>query len=262
MAEIYGYVYKTTIKTNKGTFYYWGQRTMAAENNSNKEYVYCGSGRILKDYLRKFNKTCYRLKPEHLIELGITKTILEYCITNQEDLNLLEAKYVNPHLGKKYCWNLIEGGGQGQPTKKMRKILSESHKGLKWSEKRWAAENKRKELGLVSANKGKKRTIEQKRAISERLKGKPGKNKGIKFSEEIKKKLSEIRKNSPKAQKYINIKCIEWNETFKNMNDLRIKYPNLNIYALNYAFRHSKIYKKLHWEFDINPLYTYHKKEA
>lgn len=250
----YGYIYKITINKDNKQFFYFGQR-LVARDLLDFRYIYCGSGRIIKDYVRSKGYCINRLTEKHLIDLNITKEILEYCYTNQEDLNKLEAKYVNCHLGEKTCWNLIEGGGQGQPTDKMREILSKAHIGLKWSEKRRKAENRRKELQLPHGNKGKIRTLEQRKHISDGHKGLPGKNKGIHFSEKIKSKLSKIRLNSKKVNKYINITCKEWNETFTNLYDLKQKHPEINTGSLNYSLRHSCFYNNLHWTFKINPLF-------
>lgn len=255
MIEPYGYIYKTTIKTSKGVFYYWGQR-LIKQDMENVSYIYCGSGRIIKDYVRKHGYIHTRLKEKDLIELNIKKEILEYCYGTKEDLNGMEKKYIEPHLGKDYCWNLISGGKNVKFTNDLRKRLSESHKGLKWSEKRRAAECKRKELNLPHGNKGKTRTLEQRKRISEAHKGLTSANKGNKYSDELKKRLSEIRLNNIKICKYINIRCIETMECFKNIHDLKINHPEFHVEYLLKRIKCNKTYKGLHWVYDINPEYS------
>ena len=76
---------------------------------------YIGSGKILKDYLKKYPNDYYR-------------KILNF-YNSREELNLAERVLIAPHLGKFYCINLVGGGKAGTPTEQIRKAISIANTG-------------------------------------------------------------------------------------------------------------------------------------
>jgi len=153
----YGYIYKTTIQTSKGEIIYFGQH-----KKSHFDKNYYGSGRKIGDWFKK-HKNDFKDK--------IKVELLEWAYSLNE-INNLEAKYVEPHLDKEYCWNLRNGGNQVGFTEEHRKNISE-------------------------ANKGKIRTDEMKEKQRQAMLGKPGPRKGVIISEETKRKMSISAKNKP-----------------------------------------------------------------
>ena len=103
-----GYIYKIIIPTSDGLRYYWG-RKKATKIQTN----YFGSGVKLKAWVK--SKTNGKTtSPQSMSiktakELGLIREIVAYAKTLDE-LYKLEEKTIAPHLGKEYCWNLIEGG--------------------------------------------------------------------------------------------------------------------------------------------------------
>lgn len=109
MAETFvGYIYKITIPTSNGLRYYWG-RKQATKIQPN----YYGSGVKLRKWIEsKTNgkiKVSYSMSVKVAEELGLKREILGYAKT-LEELYQMEKDIIAPHLGKDYCWNLIEGG--------------------------------------------------------------------------------------------------------------------------------------------------------
>ena len=106
---MYGYIYKTTIvnpTSELNGYYYIGQKVAdhIVEN-------YYGSGPTLKEY---FNTVVNRVKCNkiHLDEaekLGLQREILATAET-REELDELEAGYVNPELSNPRCLNRMTGG--------------------------------------------------------------------------------------------------------------------------------------------------------
>lgn len=103
-----GYIYKITIPTSEGLRYYWG-RKQATKIDIN----YFGSGVKLKKWIAsKTNGKItapYSMSVKIAEELGLKREIIAYAKT-LEELYKLEEEAIAPHLGKEYCWNLIEGG--------------------------------------------------------------------------------------------------------------------------------------------------------
>ena len=199
------YIYKLTfLKGSIKGCYYIGKRTstirkkkMEWANFSNpiewaKNDVmfdnYCGSGRIPKDYFKKYGK-----------EFGVTfnKEILYFSDTFEEN-SLLEQKII----GDKYetdpmCVNLVKGGMCGDPSKmdaeerknKYKRVLTEEGR------KRLSEFHKERCSKIPMPWKGKKKTEEEKKKISLNLKKyyseHESHNIGRKMSEETKKKLSK-----------------------------------------------------------------------
>ena len=113
---MFGYIYKTTItnpKSSLNNHFYIGQKqsTKIIEG-------YYGSGKKLRDY---FNKNCKRkwsrtIYPDEVALLGLSREILSYA-ENIDELNQLEAYYVDKELNNPLCMNLMTGG-YGRVVKK------------------------------------------------------------------------------------------------------------------------------------------------
>jgi hypothetical protein len=166
--ETYGYIYITTNKINE-------KRYIGKHKSVNWDYSYFGSGKLLKQAIKKYgieNFTCFPLR----------------WAWSKDELNKLEIEYI-AHYKSEY--NLARGGEGGnileyaseERKKEIYKKISVINKGRHHSE-----ETKRK----MSVAK-KKMTEETKRKISKNKKG----NKywlGKFHSEESKKKMSETKK--------------------------------------------------------------------
>lgn len=164
--EAYGYIYKTTIQTSNGEKIYFGQK-----KSSVFIPTYFGSGRKIKNWLQKHK---YDYSDKIFVEL------LEWAYS-YEELNELEAKYVEPHLNKAYCWNLVNGGNMPKVTDEFRLAISKGHHNLsdeaiqEWKNK-------------ISKN-NKSGTLEVRAKISKTLKG------SFHHTEEAKKKISIASRN-------------------------------------------------------------------
>lgn len=182
---IYRYIYKITC-TN-GSFkdkFYYGQHTT---NNLNDGYK--GSGKKILDYYKKY--------PNDYI-----KEIIAYYNTD-EALNTAEYEIIKEYINDPMCLNIIAGGYYGKPSYDTRKKISESLKG-KLKGKHLSKETKRK---ISEARRGYKmpqstkdklsditkkqwQDPENKKKLSESLKGHVSWNKGKAWSEEAKNKMS------------------------------------------------------------------------
>ena len=90
-----GYIYKTTIKNKESSldgFFYIGKR-----QKSEFDKNYYGSGKILKDYKKKFKN------------FGLSCEILEEA-NSLEELNKLEKLYIKKYKNFKNNLNIAEGG--------------------------------------------------------------------------------------------------------------------------------------------------------
>lgn len=152
---------------------------------------YTGSGRITKDYFKKYGK-----------EFGVTFNKEIICFSKTFEENALLEEYI---IGDRYetdknCVNLVKGGMCGDPTK-----MSAEERKIKY--KRVLTEESRKKLSEFHKErcskidmpwKGKKRTDEEKAKISIKLKEYFKTHKapqfGKHFSDESKEKLSNSLK--------------------------------------------------------------------
>lgn len=106
---MYGYIYKTTIMNPASELYlhyYIGQKAA-----SNVVESYYGSGPTLKKYFKSVAKRvkCNKLHKDEAIALGLQREILAWANT-REELDELEARYVNSELNNCYCLNKMTGG--------------------------------------------------------------------------------------------------------------------------------------------------------
>ena len=106
---MFGYIYKTTIIKEDSSLhmhFYIGQKqsTKIVEG-------YYGSGKKIQDYLKKHlkRKTVRNIKKNEAEELGLHREILAYA-DNIDELNELEARYVDPELDNPLCMNVMTGG--------------------------------------------------------------------------------------------------------------------------------------------------------
>lgn len=106
---MYGYIYKTTINNSESELngcFYIGQKAspVVVEN-------YYGSGPTLKKYFQSVAKRvkCNKLHKDEAIALGLQREILAWANT-REELDELEAGYVNPMLENPLCLNRMIGG--------------------------------------------------------------------------------------------------------------------------------------------------------
>lgn len=152
----YYYTYLVYITNSKSSLYgkiYYGQHT-----TDNLADGYIGSGRILRDYLKKYPNDYYR-------------KILKF-YNSQEELNQAEYELIKPHLGKEYCLNLRSGGCKPGFTIESRKLISENTR--KAMEDPQIREKCAYWTGKPSPNKGR-----------------PSKLKGISKSEETRQRMSK-----------------------------------------------------------------------
>lgn len=188
-----GYIYKTTIKNKESSldgFFYIGKRQ---KEKFDKNYY--GSGKILKDYKKKFKN------------FGLSCEILEEA-NSLEELNKLEKLYIKKYKNFKNNLNIAEGGIGGnvfdgftkEEMEKYKKHVSESVK------RRWAKLNKKERSELV------KKMVKNRKEWG---------NKGKKFSEEWKHKQSEGMKkycNSKKGKEEIKKRALNLSEKYKDEN--------------------------------------------
>jgi hypothetical protein len=162
------YTYKIILlKGSLAGHYYLGQHSTNRLDDN-----YTGSGRIIRDYFKKYGKI------EH--QTYIKETIAFY--NSQEELN--NAEYVL--IGDKYntddmCINLRAGGNQQGVSEITRKKMSQ------WERPHWTLNEEQKQhiseghkgittwnKGGTSWNKGKHLTLEHSKHLSESLKGRIG----------------------------------------------------------------------------------------
>lgn len=106
---MFGYIYKTTIinpSSKLHNHFYIGQKQSitVVEN-------YYGSGRKLRDYIKKhINKSNFKnINSKEAESLGLHREILASA-EDINELNTLEAKFVNQELDNPLCLNLMTGG--------------------------------------------------------------------------------------------------------------------------------------------------------
>ena len=201
------YIYKITfLKGSLNGHYYIGKRTSPirkkkmewanfsdpiewAKNNVMFDN-YVGSGRVPRDYFKKYGK-----------ELGVTfnKEIILFSKSFEENA-LIEENIIGDNFkNDPKCVNLVKGGMCGDPSKmsveerkaKYKRVLTEEGR------KRLSEFHKERCSKIPMPWKGKKRTEDEKKRISESLKKYYSEHKkiGKPFSDESKEKLSKSLKN-------------------------------------------------------------------
>lgn len=219
----YGYIYKTIIHTTEGIRIYIGQHKW--NKYPEIDLNYWGTGTKILDWLKKHYKvTQGRFVDINIVDKNILQREILAWAKNKEQLDNLEKEFIQPHLNKEYCWNLVDGGSTPIWTEEARLHLSNALKGKKVSEET------RKKLGR--AFKGKKQSPEAIKArtktfkgkkhsklwcqhIKDGLKGKVGKpcseetkeklraiNKGKVLSKEHREKISKAHKGKTHTEEY------------------------------------------------------------
>lgn len=192
--KTYNYIYKITNTIN-------GKIYIGKHSTDNLEDGYMGSGIVL-----------HKAKQKYGLE-SFTKEYLAFCDT-EKMLNFLEKFYIkkfnaqNPEIG----YNLTAGGDGivgHHHTEESKKKISEARKGSNnpmygkpgTMLGKHLSEEARKKISV--GHKGKKRSEEAKKKISEANKRRKGKH----LSEEHKRKLSEANKG--KKEEYLQKKLKE-----------------------------------------------------
>lgn len=178
----YYYTYKITclLGTLKGKYYY-GQHTTTTLDDK-----YCGSGRMIINYLNKYG---YKEGETYTKEIIAFYNSIEEL--NQAEYELIGDKYKSDPM----CLNLKEGGYGGEYSDESKKLMSLHHGGghkkgeyhhsdetrekLKWSEER-------------------KKTQGQKHSKS--MKGKTTWMKGKHQTDDAKIKIGNASRNRPKSK--------------------------------------------------------------
>lgn len=96
---MYGYIYKTIIpatKHNPERFYIGQHKGLFTTH-------YKGSGVIVRSYIKTYGKNILKVE------------LLEYA-NSQEELNLLETKYINENIDNPLCVNISKGGVFSKPN--------------------------------------------------------------------------------------------------------------------------------------------------
>lgn len=173
------YRYIYKITCTEGSFK--GKFYFGQHTTKNLDDGYKGSGKLLSVYYKKY--------PNEYI-----KEIIAF-YNSQEELNKAEYEIIHPWLGKKECINLTDGGHHGQT------LMTE--------------ETKQK---ISNSNKGKSKSEDHRRKLSEAKKGKPSPMKGIKTGRSWNKgKACPQISNSLKGHKTSE-------KTRRKQSEIRIEY--------------------------------------
>lgn len=174
------YIYKLTfLKGSLKGYYYIGKRTSTIRTKKMEwanfsdpiEWAkndvmfdnYTGSGRVPRDYFKKYGKE---------IDVTFNKEIIYFSNTFEENALIEENIIGDSYKTDPKCVNLVKGGMCGDPSK-----LSDEERKIKY--KRILTEEGRKRLSEFHKErcskipmpwKGKKRTDEEKKKISEKVK--------------------------------------------------------------------------------------------
>ena len=233
----YGFIYITTNMING--MKYLGQKSF---DDNNKWRNYLGSGKALKNAIRKYGKQnfdrniiCFCYSPEELNEaeyaLSVFLNVVEdrnwynlcyggevpigYVATDEARSKMSEAQKarwtdeLRRELGEKMSGECNPFYGKHH-TEDTRKVLSEQHTGMKASDdartKMSQSQTERFKDPVERAKCGWEHTEEQKKEHSERMSGEGHPMFGKHHSEETKKKISEARQNlSDESRRKISI---------------------------------------------------------
>lgn len=228
--ERIGHLYKITRKST-GEYYYGIHRGESFDG-------YWGSGRIIRSYIKTHGTTDL-----HYEVIAIGSYI--------EIIRLEESIVTEEEISSPLCWNLKTGGYRGLLSAESRRLISLSGIGRKYLPERnqKIQESRRNKIQQISqkissSNKGKKRTLETRKKISERKKEL--------MSSESKAKLSKskIGKLNPSWKGFIEtpdgvfessmIAALYYSKSDKTIRD-RIKSKNPKFSKWNYIQSHDHL---------------------
>ena len=180
----YTYVITCTEGSFSGKVYY------GCHTTNNLEDGYIASGRLIKDYIKKYPN-------------GYTREILNY-YSSVEELNKAEYDLIHPHLGKEYCLNLTEGGGlrafpgELHPSYGTHLRDETKHKQSETLKRKYESGEISKPIGMKNKNHKEETKKQISINTSKALKGNPKCSwaKGLtnRYKEETLNKMSEARK--------------------------------------------------------------------
>ena len=223
MNKYYGYIYKTIVHTSEGIKIYIGQHKW--NKYPEVDLNYWGTGTKILDWLKKHYKvTRGRFVDINIVDKNILQREILAWAKNKEQLDNLEKEFIQPHLAKDYCWNLVDGGSTPTWTKEAKLHLSQAQKGKKLSKETRkkiskALKGRKQSPEFIKKRtknfKGKKHSIEWCQHISIATKGKSHKplsketkeklsklNKGKKLTEEHKQKIAKANKGKKHTNEY------------------------------------------------------------
>ena len=191
------YIYKITLLCGKlANHYYYGMRKLSVLITDAMEDKYYGSGKIVKDYYKKYP-----------FEQGVTaiKEIIEYNDTYKKNSKREEYYIGDKWLTDPLCLNLKRGGigGCGEHSEEWKRNMSAKLKGHITTDEAKAK--------ISKSNTGKKRTAEAKAKMSAAKKGKPSpwKGKHREYSEDVLEKIKKAnigRKHTEEWKKNMSAK--------------------------------------------------------
>lgn len=167
---MYGYIYETTNLIN-------GKKYIGQHKSNKFDTWYLGSGIVLKKAIKKYGRENFQT------------IIIEKIYTNKDDLNKREVywiEYFNAVKSKEYYNNSC--GGEEKGWKGFNGAVKLGLKKHPCNKRKMSEKTKQK---ISKANKGKKRTEEQRKQFSKSHKGQVAWNKGKKTSTKVKEKLSK-----------------------------------------------------------------------
>lgn len=264
----YGYIYKITISTSKGLYYYWGQHKYT--NYPNIDLKYWGSGVKLTNWVKKhLGKQARpgRLNPDMATKIGLKREIIDW-YKSLKELNEAELKIVSEHIKEKNCWNIHPGGegGSHKQSLETRLKISKANKGKKNS---WLKEYNK--IHLSERNKKYKNALGKTHwtnGIEEKFtKECPGENwikgrlpdimcswwnNGIIeiYAKECPKGFIKGKLNSITPRK--KVKCIELNIIFESIQEATNYFKVLHSHISDCCNKKRSTWKNYHWEYVDN----------
>ena len=207
---MYGYIYKITVPTSIGNYYYIGQK-----KSDTLIETYFGSGKKINDWFLKHTKHKSRWCPKEIADkVGVIREILEWC-NSQTELSQKEIFYIEKQRLSGNCLNIADGGENGWSKESHAKsVQTRKEKGS------YKLSNKQKEA-LKKSHLGKSLTENQKLALSIANRGANNgmsKEKGghTKEWKDLHSKQLKGKKHDYCAKKVI---CIETKQIFRTIGE-------------------------------------------
>lgn len=177
----HGYIYKTTIDNPDSGLhkhFYIGQH-----RKPTLDCRYYGSGYKVRNYIKKYGTD------------SLTIEVLAWA-NNEDEINTLEAKYVDEHLNTDKCLNLVSGGKYRTWSLESRKKASMNMIGMK---NHRYGKSHTEEFKKAASIRGRKfrHTAESIQSIRDTKRRNP-----FVYTDEIKKKMSDMAKITRNATGY------------------------------------------------------------